>query len=338
MRLKFVAYAIVAMLFGYCGFWIYISQSSDVYLEKAVESLKNQGVEFSYSGHSVSGFPYQIVLTFSDPEFKFKNGALEADLTASTMDAIAMPWNLKHLILFPQDTDLAVTLQEQQATTVKLTPGSTAISIHNDGHGHYRLSVELQDVALASDAAIDLPTHFTDLAFHLRKQNGPDVTTGLYEPKLLEMALTGSESERFSFLLNTSFLAESVPQMTPAALKEWRDMGGTFEISTLDVTRGDRHITGSGSFTLDPELRPLGVFSTEGATYGDVLDFLEAGHWIDAPQAKAARSVLALLPGGSEEAEVAPLSFTFQDGYLSLGQIRLREIGPVIQVSVPDLP
>lgn len=331
MRLKLIVFILLSGLFGYSVYWFYISQNTDLFLEKAHENLAAHGVTFKYSSYEVSGFPYRLVLVFQNPVFTYQNGPLSFELTAHQMEAIAQPWNFDHFIIFPEEAllRLGYTLKKQIEVTLK--PATIGFSINTLGEGNYRLSAEMKEVSITSNPDLKLPAEFTDFSFHLRKK--PETRAGeagLFEPKLLELALKGNTHTQLSFQINISFRGQDIPEITYQGLTKWRVQGGTLEVDLLQITDANSSLEGSGSLTLDNKLRPLGAISLAGKEWEDILAFFRANNWLDEAGATLVSEYLAILPEPDGDQRL-PLALILQDGSFYLGPARLSDIKPVIQ-------
>lgn len=329
MRLKLISFVILSGLMGYGGYWYFLSLNTDIYLEKVAERMAQQGAAFDFSSYEVSGFPYRLVLTFENPVFKFQNGPLEIVVKSTKMDAIAQPWNLSHIIFFPENPEIRLSYAEKIMT---LKPEHLGFSIYDLGGGGYRLSSEFTGVEISSNPETGMPVKLDTMAFHLRKEIQENLEAeGLLEPKLLELALSGTRGKEFSFEVTSSFRGQEVPELTRPALEIWRNQGGTFEIDKLQISQFGRTFEGAGSFTLDNRFRPLGVFSIEGASPKEILEFLTANRWIEETDAVLVGSFIDTLPKDANGNDfILPLAFSIQEGFLTLGPARLKEIGPII--------
>jgi hypothetical protein len=331
MRLKLIVFILLSGLFGYSVYWFYISQNTDLFLEKTHEFLAAHDVTFKYSSYEVSGFPYRLVLVFQNPVFTYQNGPLSFELMAHQMEAIAQPWNFDHFIIFPEEVLLRLGYTFKDQIEVTLKPATIGFSINALGEGSYRLSAEMKEVGITSNLDLKLPAEFSNFSFHLRKEQKPRTDeTDLFEPKLLELAFKGNTKTRLSFQINVSFRGQDVPEITFLGLTKWRDQGGTLEVDLLQITDASSSLEGSGSLTLDNELRPLGAISLTGEEWGDILAFFRANNWLDEVGATLVSEYLATLPapdGGNR----LPLALTLQDGSFYLGPARLSDIKPIIQ-------
>jgi len=328
MKLRAIVLMLVSGLFGYSGYWFYVSGNSDIYLEKTQADLAQQGVTFEYSSYQVTGFPYRFVLDFENPVFRFQNGPLQFEFSAPQMEAIVQPWNLSHLVIFPNEALIKIRSSLNNTNEIIIKPAKLGLSINSLGDGAYRLSSELTDISLVTLPDLHLPTKFENVSFHLRKQPMVVVENeDLLEPKLLEIAIDGITKTQNTFQLNFSFQGKEIPEATISGLTLWRDQGGTLEIEQAQFSNESVALKFSGSLTLDDKLRPLGALSLtlekSALTYYLMLNTRLANE-----DKKAVEDFIKTIPvtDGS-----ISLPLTLQDGSVYLGPVRLKEIAPVIQ-------
>lgn len=328
MKLKFIFVFLLAPIFGYSSYWFYLSINTGVFLEKAAEELSTQGITFEYTNFSVSGFPYRLEVTLEDVFIRFQNGPLSTQLVAEKMAGIVHPWNFSHIILLPDNS--VTTFAMGPNKQVVLRPEKTSISFISLKEDEYRLSMAMEKVGVVSNFYFPVPAYFETFSTHIRKEPGKEEgTSSLLEPRLLEIAFDGSFPGATNFVVSFSFRGEEVPKMTYQSLATWRDNGGTFEIDSFNYQAGENSISGSGSFTLDEDLKPLGSLGLEGVSNLALLNFFENTGILGAQEVLFLRTFLATMP--NQNGKSMPLSLSIQDGFLTLGPARLTEVGSIIQ-------
>lgn len=328
MKLKFIFVFLFAAIFGYSSYWLFLSLNTGVFLEQAVEDLSNQGITFEYTDYSVSGFPYRLEVTLEDVFIRFQNGPLSTQLVTEKMEGIVHPWNFSHIILLPENS--VTTFAMGSNKQVVLRPEKTSISFVSQKKEGYRLSMVMEKVGVNSNFDFPVPTYFETFSTHIRKKPAKEtVTSSLLEPRLLEITFDGSFPDATTFVVSSSFRGEEVPKMTHQSLAAWRDNGGTFEIDSFNYQAGKNSISGSGSFTLDEDLKPLGSLGLEGVSNLALLIFFEKAGMLEAQEARFLRNFLATIP--SQNGKSMPFSLSIQGGFLTLGPARLAEVGPIIQ-------
>jgi Uncharacterized protein conserved in bacteria (DUF2125) len=328
MKLKFIFVFLFAAIFGYSSYWFYLSLNAGVFLEQAAEDLGNQGITFEYADYSVSGFPYRLEVTLEKVSILFENGPLSTQLVAERMEGIIHPWNFSHIILLPENsvTTFALGLNKQ----VTLKPEKTSISFISLKDEGYRLSTAMEKVGVSSNLDFPVPAYLETFSAHIRKEPGKKaVTSSLLEPRVLGMAFDGTFPDATRFIVVTSFRGEEVPKLTRQNLTAWRDRGGTFQIDSFNYQADKNSISGSGSFTLDENLKPLGSLGLEGVSNMALLNFFEKTGMLGPGEVSSLRTFLGTIP--NQDGKSMPLSLSIQGGFLTLGPARLAEVGSIIQ-------
>ena len=74
MPLKPVLTVLIGALAAYSGYWYYISQNAEGYLREKAKAWSQAGLDLEFDDAEVSGFPYRLVITLSEPKFTYTNG------------------------------------------------------------------------------------------------------------------------------------------------------------------------------------------------------------------------------------------------------------------------
>ena len=332
MKLKSIVMVLVALLFGYTGFWFFIGWNTEVYLEGLEQNLEQQDVQFSYDDYEVSGFPYRIVVEFINPRIKFNNRPLWGEIEARKIEAITQPWKLGHFILFPEDSKIWINYGTENVKEFFIRPEAFSLSFSEQGRGAFRMSVELREVYIQTTLQMDLPKIYESITLHFRRNVAMTITKdGPFEPKLLELALSMNVRPGQSFAIKVSFLGTEVPTLTQESLIAWRNQGGTVEFEKAAYLNETRSVKANGSFTIDDKLRPLGAMGIEADSANDIVTLLQAGGFVSADEAYRLKNEIDVLPLRTDSPVPVSLSLTIQDGVAALGPLYLFDLGPVIR-------
>ncbi|MGH6940869.1 MAG: DUF2125 domain-containing protein [Hypericibacter sp.] len=156
------------------------------------------------------------------------------------------------------------------------------------------------------------------LAFDLGAENvtmPPDPRLAL-GPKLDHLATSG----RLEGPLPRGFDA--------ASLAAWRDAGGAVDLDLVGLAWGPLRLTGSGTFALDDQLRPLAAANTSVQGTIETLQALADAGLMKPNDAQLAALGLALLSDGQGRVK---LPLTAQDGELRSGPLKLAKLAPVVR-------
>jgi len=120
------------------------------------------------------------------------------------------------------------------------------------------------------------------------------------------------------------------PPFGPAAVKAWRDGGGTVEIDRLRCDYGSVNLEADGTLALDVRGQPIGAFATHVQGWQAALDSLAAAQAIPAHTAAAAKILMrGLARGNGERGGTLSAPLSLQDRTLSLGPVPLLRLPEV---------
>ncbi|MEA2729162.1 MAG: hypothetical protein QOF70_3637 [Acetobacteraceae bacterium] len=111
----------------------------------------------------------------------------------------------------------------------------------------------------------------------------------------------------------------------------WRDGGGSLEITHLTMGWGPLGLTSSATLALDDQLQPMGSGNGRIVGYAETLDRLAAAGMLSKSAATAAKAVLSLMAGTSDNDEPSSVDvpLTLQYRTLSIRQIPLVRLPEV---------
>jgi hypothetical protein len=112
------------------------------------------------------------------------------------------------------------------------------------------------------------------------------------------------------------------------SLAAWRDAGGAIDLDLMGLAWGPLKLSGSGTFSLDDQLRPLAAANTSVQGASETLQAVADAGLMKSGDAQLAALGLALLADGQGRVKV-PL--TAQDGELSSGPLKLAKLQPVVR-------
>jgi hypothetical protein len=308
----------------YSAFWWIAASKIETAAATWRETARQQGIEASWQGMRVAGYPLSFRLELTDAVVKDSATAPPADLQAPLLTASIHPWDF-HTARFAAPQGLTLALGPEAGAKLSAESGSGAATLDDDkttiwlslykatasGIG----SVTARTVHLWGIVPATMPT--------AHQEAGIAVAFDVHElmPPVLPPGFTGAIDD-LGFGLTMRGVFPSGPLRQAAAA--WRDSGGTVELDHLHLRWGETEITGSGTLALDNSLQPVGGFSGGVSGFDQLLSALVAAGRIKASDARIARLALAMLakagPDGRPEIST---SFAIQDGQMFLGPAKL---------------
>jgi len=114
------------------------------------------------------------------------------------------------------------------------------------------------------------------------------------------------------------------------ALTQWRDAGGTLDVSRFSIEHGPLKLQAEGTAALDVRLQPQAAFTVRAEGYLDTVEALVKAGLMrprDGTAVKLVLTVIAKRPAGRAPFVETPL--TLQGQVLSAGDLRLLRVPPI---------
>jgi hypothetical protein len=288
------------------------------------ETARQQGIEASWQGIRVTGYPVSFRLELTDAAVKDSTTAPPADLQAPLLTASIHPWDF-HTAWFAAPQGLTLTLGPGASAKLSAESGSGAVALDGD---KTTIWLSLYKATLGGIVSVTARTvHLWGIvpAIMPTAHQEPGIAAALdvheLMPPVLPPGFTGA-IDNLGLGLTMRGAFPSGPLREAAAA--WRDSGGTVELDHLHLRWGETEIAGSGTLALDGNLQPIGGFSGSVSGFDQLLSALVAAGRIKASDARIARLALAMLakagPDGRPEIST---SFAIQDGQMYLGPAKL---------------
>jgi hypothetical protein len=319
--------------------WWGLTQAANLRIDAWLVHERSLGRQWACSERNTTGFPFQISLNCDLPNLvgELAGAQVEAGLhglravvplyqpTQVTAEAIApltlndghgarldLDWAVMHakIVAYPaplQHLSLSLERVDAKVATAELGENSAQVA---------HAALELQATVERSPAA---KTY--DLALRLEQAVIPvfDAWVGSSTPA--NLALNGTISQ-----------AEFADKGTAAEwLEHWRAAGGTFDIASMDLDKGDIHMSAHGQIHLDESHRPSGQLEAEFAGIEPLLNRL--GVPIGAVRLGAFGDLLGGLVrpkiSAAASAEKTHVKLTLDKGRLMLGPIPTIVLRPL---------
>ncbi len=350
MRFRMLIGGLVLLIIVYTVFWFVSVHDARVEVEAYIRAQKEAGHDITYGSLDIGGFPYRIEVSVEDLQVKDTDGSGSWLLTSPKAAVVAMPWNLKHRILFAEtisirldDVDLPgriftaenfrgsiVVDDDTTPLRVALTSNvfrdeidgvPASVVIMKNAQAHWRAASEA-DVKTPTDDeenAIQEPLVW-QASFKADELSYPDFASSPY----------GADIQHFNLMIDMRGSGLG-PGATTSEIANWRDNGGTLEVTNFTLQWGALDTTMSGSVTLDQQFRPLGAFTASVKGYEPLIDhFIKLG--VVAPEeADTAKATLdAIIAADNDNDGRLNVPLTMQSGRLFLGPLPLAELQPMI--------
>ena len=308
-----IAVGITALLLAIAALWLFLARQIEGRVVAWAEARRAEGYALIWQRLDLGGFPYRFNLTFVEPRIAKEGWSAEA----LELSAVLLPWRQDRIDLSALNLAL-----NGPGGTAKMEAAAAALLLAD---GRITGLVLDGSAATAWMAAGELgrarSAHMTIDRF------APWNADWRTESMIGTLSLTHAQpAERFASSL---LFAEPFNLVLDGAVKgplttfsDWRDAGGTLDLTRLALSWGPLNLDGNATIALDPQMRPLGAGTAKLRGLDPTLDRLVARRQIKPKDASIAKIVLGLMakqtPEGVSEVTV-PLSA--QDGRLFLGPV-----------------
>jgi hypothetical protein len=257
--------ALVGLLAGgiilYSALWYSMGLNIERQIVEQLNHFREKGIIVKHSPPALSGFPYRLQITLSDVSLKAKNFDWQA--SAKTATAIGHLWTPDHWFLRLGGADVTAL-----DGALSLASNDSLSSIVWSDGGALQIGIDLSSAKASGKMLGANSIKASKAELHLIIPPSQDLSSGnLLSPLIFKGALRIANATsgdagyppfdrgEILFALHGAGLSE----WSKNALKNWRDIGGTLEITALSTQWGKSELDGSASLTLDEALRPLGA-------------------------------------------------------------------------------
>jgi hypothetical protein len=257
------------------------------------------------------------------------------------------PWNLRDIraitsgsqmlaIAFKGKTETFNGKAERAELTLKLSAGEPEsghmllkkIGLKAETAGLADIEITAAEVHIARliTGKADYQTVSTNLSTALQGVTGPWLQTSPLGESIQSLVVKAQQMGSF----DQGPLVES--------LENWRDNGGTIEITAFNLRHGPLKFSANGTLALDDTLQPIGALTARIEGFFEVIDALKQLGAVKSRDAITAKMVLGVLSRKSLNGGPVHLNLALsaQSGRIYAGPIALMEVPKVDWVPFKD--
>lgn len=335
--LSTVGALLLALAVAAIAYWFVAADRLRAGLDQWAAQRRAEGYTVSYGQPLVGGFPLDIRVVVADPQISTPGGTWSWRGTALQVETKL--WNPRTVtFLLPGRHEFA-RAGLAQPMTARADPAGGWATIGHDGRV-VEATLDCTRLEIDFGQRLGLAT-IGRAVFWVRprpRRDDPDEplppleTAATLRELTLPAALDGPLGRQMPLLAANISVVGNLPQaITHAALAQWRDQSGTVELLDAKLRWGPLNLKGSGTVTIDEDMRPLGAGTVELRGFNETVQRLVETGAVKKQAGTMAQLVLGVLakpatPGGEP---VLNVPLTAQHGFLSLGPIKLLPIPPL---------
>lgn len=309
------------------------------------QSLKNwilerrvEGIDFNVRHITFKGFPFRLGMQLDDITIKNVNTSTRAWTWYIPAISIWLsPWRPNHIWFDASGGQNLVigSIKEEKKYRIKTLRLGGDVRFKGANQGQIKINFAGFIFEAAGLGLIQVRQ--SDLNLDWQFLRGPN---GVLEPFQFELIIKGLElPHNWRPPLGTKIgmfrLAGKLTGPRPrgpliAALRRWRDAGGTIEISRLATEYGPLNLEIEGTFALDKRMQPLAALIVRAEGYIDTVEALVEAGLLQPNEGTAAKLGLSIMARRPEDRPAyVETPVTVQDQTLSVGNVKLLHLPAV---------
>ena len=328
-------FLLVALGAAYTGYWFWLARTFEQGLALWVDQQRAMGYRISYTAGQPRGYPLSIGVGLSGIVIDSPPGQSPWRLSAAAKSLRIEPW-APFSVRIGDVTDGA-------ASTLRWTAGEQ----------DYAMSVDGMDMTIRLSSQGDLPAiRFSGGSMGV-SERGREIASLIQLAGSVDFFRATSDTESSAEFLLSAHDIEFVPPAEsgsevvatrdwivagqikgplppaplPAALAAWSSNGGHVELTQFSATwEAATTVSGDGTLALDQKLQPVGAFSAVVRGYNEAIDAAVTRGVMTPAQGAAVKLWLGARAEKDEHGSKVKLPLTIQDGFVSMGPIKLAQV------------
>ncbi len=374
MRLFAVLGALALLVGAYSWFWFQASGRIENEFRSWEERQEARGLEVTYEGMRVSGYPFRLLVTLDKPALAVRNGPSPWSWQGEELRAHAMPYKLGHIIVEAEGPQTVILERPQEGgTRINELTGKAdtarASLVWSDG-ALERLAVDIKGLAgqrtvsersSSADAAAPHLEPFSAKRLQIHsvpdqspsgpaasEAEGDELSNRRIAVKLEEATWTGHELPGLGDVLafgEAQLLVMAIPDAlvaahgltAPETLKVWRENEGQIRVDSLTLDWAPVRAEAYGALTLDWRNRLQGRLEVTMTDPDRFVSSLAGGGLISDGVAALTTSALNFVSSldGQQDGKVT-LPLKLKNGKVFLGGTRIGKVGAMFADPVAD--
>jgi hypothetical protein len=262
---------VLALAIGWSALWWGLTQAANLRIDAWLKHERSLGRQWACSDRRLTGFPFHISLNCDLASLVGELAGQQIEAGLHSLRAVVPLYQPTHLTA---EATSPLTLNDGQGARLDLNWAAMQASIvaYPALSQHLSLRLEKVDATAATAGLGENSAQAARAALDLQPTAEKPSSAKTYDLAVrLEQAVipifdawVGSSVPATVVLNGTISQAEFAGKGTAAErLERWRAAGGTFEIASMDLDKGDMHVSAHGQIHLDESHRPSGHLEAE---------------------------------------------------------------------------
>jgi hypothetical protein len=326
---------LVALGGAYTGYWFWLAQTCQQNLVLWIDQQRAMGYRISYAAGEPGGYPLSIDIALSQVAIDSPPGQSPWRLSTASKTLSIAPWAPLSLRLLDGGAGVASDLQwvaggrnyamsiDGMDLTVRLSSDGDlpAIRISGRSAGVSEQGREIVGLVQPSGSVDFLPAASDT-------QSSAEFLLSAHGIDFVPPAQAGAKTvATYDWLIAGQIKGPLPPVPLPSGLAAWSNEGGHVELTQFNANwEATTTVSGDGTVALDPNLQPVGAFSAVVRGYNEAVDAAVAHGVMTSAQGTAVKLWLGARAEKDEHGFKVKLPLTIQDGFLSMGPIKLAQV------------
>jgi hypothetical protein len=332
----FVSFAVILGL--YVGYWKIAAYQLEAGLDGWTAARRAEGIDIGWQTRRLTGFPMKLQLRFEEFSVTTEAGGDTWHWRVPEVTAWATPWRLGRVDYALNGVQTLAAGPERLVVASDELKGRITVAGTGGEVGSLKLAVAALAVERNGKPEARARRFDLDLAWDAGAGAEPEDTAAPpQKPLVMDLGIDGAELPPawwtpFGREAATLRLAAHLTGPAPAgpaydAFQQWRDEGGTLEVTRLAADMGALKVEAEGTAALDRDMQPEGAFTVRAERYLETVEALVKAHLMRPMDGTAAKLVLAVIakrPNGGAPYVETPVSV--QNRTLAAGELRLLRL------------
>ena len=328
-------FLLVALGAAYTGYWFWLAQTFQQNLALWIDQQRAIGYRISYAAGDPGGYPLSIHIALSQVAIDSPPGQPPWRLSTASKSLSIAPWAPLSLRLLDGGDSVASNVQwvaGGRDYTMTIDGMVLKIRLSSDGElPAVRISSQSVGVSEQGREIVGLVQPSGSVEF-LRAasdtQSSAHFLLSAHGIDFVSPAPAGAKTvETYDWLVAGQIKGPVPLAPLPEALAAWSNEGGHVELTQFNANwEATTTVSGDGTVALDQRLQPVGAFSAVVRGYNEAVDAAVARGVMTPADGTAVKLWLSARAEKDERGFMVKLPLTIQDGFVSMGPIKLAQV------------